>query len=75
MRCLSHGTRAYIINADGLPGFVIKFEIMRALRIADESGQLEHARKFQVIDLNAIESKLASFTSRKRIKVEGKMVM
>ena len=23
MQCLSHGTRAYIVNADGLPGFVL----------------------------------------------------
>ena len=32
MQRLSHGTRAYIVNADGLPGFVPRFEIMRPLR-------------------------------------------
>ena len=40
MQCLSHGTRAYIVNADGLPGFVLKFDIPRFLREADEAGQL-----------------------------------
>ena len=33
MKYLSHGTRAYIINADGLPGFVLKgFDIVRLLK-------------------------------------------
>ena len=58
MQCLSHGTRAYIVNADGLPGFVAEFEIMPFLRKADRAGQLEHARKYQVIDLSIVESKL-----------------
>ena len=40
MQCLSHGTRAYIVNADGLPGFVLEFDIIRFLREADEAGQL-----------------------------------
>ena len=38
MQCLSHGTRAYIINADGLPGFVYKFDIVQHLKQADEAG-------------------------------------
>ena len=46
MQGLSHGTRAYIVNADGLPGFVIPFDIIRYLKIADEAGQLEHARQW-----------------------------
>ena len=58
MQCLSHGTRAYIINADGLPGFVLKFDIAGHLKQADEAGKLEHARKYQVIDLSIVESKL-----------------
>ena len=28
MQCLSHGTRAYIVNADGLPGFVLELDII-----------------------------------------------
>ena len=60
MKCLSHGTRAYIVNADGLPGFLLKFklDIIPFLREADEAGQLEHARKYQVIDICIVESKL-----------------
>lgn len=46
MQCLSHSTRAFIVNANGLPGFILKFEIIRALRQADKAGQLEQARKF-----------------------------
>ena len=58
MQYLSHGTRAYIVNAEGLPGFVLnKFDIISILRKADDSGQLEHTKKFQVIDFNTIESK------------------
>ena len=40
MQCLSHGTRAYIVNANGLTGFVIEFDIIRFLREADGAGQL-----------------------------------
>ena len=42
MQTLSHKTRAYIVNADGLPVFVIS--IMQHLKAADEAGELEHAR-------------------------------
>ena len=54
MQCLSHGTRAYIVNADGLPGFVLEFNLIPFLRKADVAGQLEHARKYQVINLNKV---------------------
>ena len=54
MQCLSHGTRAYIINADGLPGFLYKFDIIRHLEQADEAGQLEDIKKFQVINLDKL---------------------
>ena len=30
MQTLSHGTRAYIVNTDGLPGFVKNFDIENA---------------------------------------------
>ena len=44
MQTLSHSTRAYIINADGLRGFVLVFDIMNFLKVEDEASQLEHAR-------------------------------
>ena len=60
MQRLSHGTRAYLVNTDGFPfpKFVSNFEIMPFLKKADEAGQLKHAGKYQVIDLNIVESKL-----------------
>ena len=52
---LSHGTRAFIVNADGLPGFVLPFDIVKHLKDADQTGQLEHARKWQLIDISTVE--------------------
>ena len=40
MQNLSHETRAYIVNAGGLPGFVEEFDISEYLRDSDQSGQL-----------------------------------
>ena len=40
---LSHSTRAYIVNADGLPGFFM-IDIFNLLEAADEKGQLKYAR-------------------------------
>ena len=40
MQLLSHGTRAYIVNAEGLRGFVTKFNIVYYLRWADRAGLL-----------------------------------
>ena len=45
MQILSHSTRAFVVNAKGLSGFVYKFEVMRFLRIADKRGLLENAKK------------------------------
>ena len=38
MQTLSHSTRAYIINANGLKGFVKSNDIKKYLQAADESG-------------------------------------
>ena len=32
MQGLSHGTRAFIVNADGLPGFVSSFDCIKHLK-------------------------------------------
>ena len=55
MQTLCHATRAYITNADGLPGFVVEFDIINCLQTADKVGHLEHAKRWQVIDLRTIE--------------------
>ena len=72
MQCLSHGTRAYLINANGLPGFLRKFDIVQHLKEADKAGKLENTRKFQVIDLSTVESKLEKLISNEERVVEGK---
>ena len=56
MQSLSHSTRAYIINANGLQGFVLKFEIIKALEREKKSGFLKQAKNAQVIDLKAVQA-------------------
>ena len=48
---LSHSTRAYIVNSDGLPGFLIPkvlipFDLVKNLKAAEEAGDLEYAKKW-----------------------------
>ena len=81
MQRLSHRTRAYIVNAEGLPGFVLKYQfdidIITFLYKADEAGQLEHARLYQNIDLSIVERKLEKFEEFnlcEEEQVEGEMV-
>ena len=50
MQVLSHGTRAFIVNANGLPGFVLSpdfglvDDLIKLLKESDVAGQLEHAK-------------------------------
>ena len=46
MQTISHATRAYIVNADGLPGFLVDVDIIEILKAADESEELEHCEKW-----------------------------
>ena len=46
MQVLSHGTRAFIANAKGLPGFVQAVDVVKFLKEADVAGHLEHAREW-----------------------------
>ena len=41
MQSISHGTRAYIVNADGLINFLEPTRAHRVLKSADENGLLE----------------------------------
>ena len=59
MQRISHSTRAYIINAEGLPGFLIQIDFMQVLREADAKGRLKDAKKWHQIDLKEIEKKFA----------------
>ena len=46
MQTLSHSSRAYILNAKGLKGFVPQEPIIKILMDADEKGLLDHTRKW-----------------------------
>ena len=50
MQRISQSTRAYIINAGGLQGFLIKVDFMQILREADAKGWLEDAKKWQELN-------------------------
>ena len=52
MQNLSHATRAYIVNEDGLPGFLTKITMIQVLEKADKNGDLNFVKKWQVIDLD-----------------------
>ena len=58
MQVLSHSSRAFIWNADGLRGFLSR-DIINMLKHAEQTGQLEPARKLQEIDIQAVENDLA----------------
>ena len=47
---------------------------MKFLKEADEAGQLENARKHQVIDLSTVEGKLENFIENEERIVDGKSV-
>ena len=65
MQKISHSTRAYIANADGLKGFISSCDIIEHLKEANEAGLLDHAKKYQAIDLNTVEKELANKATRK----------
>ena len=65
MQTLSHTTRAYITNAEGLPGFLVPIDIIKLLNDADKVGQLEHVKKWRVIDMSLIQPMLKNFSSSK----------
>ena len=55
MQILSHATWAYIVNANYLQGFIVKFDVSYHLKIADKADRLTDARKWQAIDLDSIQ--------------------
>ena len=46
MQELSHKTRAYILNAEGLPGFLVKADLLELLKMADTRGDIEKVTKW-----------------------------
>ena len=49
MQTLSHQSRAFITNANGLKGFIQSFDLTRFLEIA-EGEKFEEANRYQHVD-------------------------
>ena len=76
LQVLSHQTRAYIWNADGLKGFVEVFlwnknclekrfinasQIMPILRLAEKQGRFDKVTQHQEVSLDDVEKVLSKF--------------
>ena len=57
MQELSHKTRAYIWNAQGLPGFLIKADLLHIHTQLDKKGDLKKITKNQDFTLETIKAK------------------
>ena len=58
MQTLSHSTRAFIFNAQGLKSFFTELDLSRILQEAYESDQLVKAMKYQPFDHNELQQAL-----------------
>ena len=58
MQVLSHGTRAFIWNADCLQGFLKQFDLLHFLKQAKKGKEYKSVTKWQVINLEEIEKKI-----------------
>ena len=54
---MSHKTRAFIVNAEGLRGFV-KLSVVSVLRSAELSGALIKATRFMHVDIESVKKTL-----------------
>ena len=63
MQRLSHGTRAYIWNENGLQGFVKILDITAILSAAETSGSLATATEWQFVDMKNLLKCLNDFTT------------
>ena len=50
MQTLSHKTRAFLVNAQGLKGFLERYRIDEILDGAQENGEFEEVAKYHTID-------------------------
>ena len=52
---LSHGCRAFIWNANGLSGFLVKVEsVLWNLRLAEKNEQIKKIAKWQIVDMDYV---------------------
>ena len=71
MQRISHRSRAYIWNSDGLPGFLI-CDISLILQSAKKGGVLAAASKYQNIDYESLSSKLCkpkNYREKAKLKI------
>ena len=54
MQSISHSTRAYIFNSNGLPGFISRFSILKLLKDAENRGYLNYAKQWQLINFEKL---------------------
>ena len=63
MQTLSHGTWAFIWNADGLQGFVGEMDALPILRRAHKTGELKEITKRQEIEIDTIQKRIGAIKS------------
>ena len=68
MQRLSHRTRAYIWNADGLPGFLAKASLMQVLRAAHLRGDLKEVTRWQEFDFDSVMAQLEQKCDKHKLK-------
>ena len=56
MQRLSHSSRAYLINAKGLPGFLVPIDIPKMVTNLHKKGLLVEATKWHEIDLQSLSN-------------------
>ena len=62
MQRLSHQSRAFITNANGLKAFILPFDLTRFLEIAD-GEKFEEASKYQHVDKKSVVEMLKRINS------------
>ena len=65
MQQLSHQTRAYTINAKGLPGFV-KSDIIQILKDAEIKGKLNEAIRWHAVHVETLNDELSNLPDSER---------
>ena len=63
---LSHGTRAYLVNAGSLSNFLPERDIIGILKGSDKKGKLEHEKRWQELDLEVLNDELSQVHSREQ---------
>ena len=65
MQKISHKTRAYYINANGIKPFIVPYSCIEDLRVAEDSGELENLTKYQYVDINEFTKLFESMPTNK----------